>query len=129
MKHQNFKISQECNFLITKNSPILDWNTIFKAIFFQKMIFSQSLCQNWNQFCPRNQKIMFLFKFENVKISSFSEYTMAKMSYKVQFLGYINTMNLFRNLHVWKLWRTNWFFKYEFGFWDNRVVGFKPPTL
>ena len=30
-----------------------------------------------------------------------------KMSYKVQFLGYINTMHLFRNLHVRKLWRTN----------------------
>ena len=47
-----------------KNSPILDWYTIFKAIFFQKMNFSQSLCHIWNQLCPKSQNIMIFFKFE-----------------------------------------------------------------
>ena len=129
MKHQSYKICQECNFLITKNSPILDWYTIFKAFFFKKLIFLKAFAIFGISFVQGIKKSYSLSNLKNAKISSFSAYSMDKMSKKTQFLGYRNTLHLFRNLYAWQLLGTNWFFIYLFSFWDNRVVGFKPPTL
>ena len=57
---------------VQENFQILNWNTIFEAIFFQKINFSQCPKYIWNQHCPRNSKITLLLKFEENQNLSFS---------------------------------------------------------